>query len=115
MARSRTDKGAHSRLRRREPTVVQANAEAPPTLSNDVALLLPGKMHVDSRKLKEDAAEESTDSSKRGLEGSGLPACLAFPGKDETEAMRYRQRKHRAVCLVRKQLDSVVQPPVLTV
>ena len=36
--------------------------------TNDVALLLPGRITEDARLLKEDAPEASTDSSKRGLE-----------------------------------------------
>ena len=36
-------------------------------LSIDVALLLPGRIHADARKLKEDTPESSTDCSKRWL------------------------------------------------
>ena len=35
--------------------------------SNDVALLLPGRIPEAARKLKEDASESSTDCSKRWL------------------------------------------------
>jgi hypothetical protein len=35
------------------------------------AFLLPGKMHPDARKLKEETPEESTGSSKRVLERPG--------------------------------------------
>lgn len=57
----------------------------------DVAFLLPGEVKADARKLKEDAPEEYTDSSKRGLCGK--------PGTDPNDwlcrfpAAERRQRR----------------------